>query len=125
MWGWFTTNSIWILIASGLVLLLILIFSERVRDIIARLEPDKWQKRALGNITAIFWTIEGIAVVVMVLAFVAITLSQEGARAMITTQTIQRWFLEHGISIIIILVVAVVVGTSPGNTPTLPSNLIW
>ncbi len=108
MVGWFTTYSVWILVVAGLVVFLLLFFSQRVRDIIARLEPDKWQKKAFGKIAAVFWTIEGIAVVVMVLAFVAITLSREGARAMITTQTIERWFLEHGISIIIILVVGIV-----------------
>jgi small-conductance mechanosensitive channel len=108
MWGWFTTNSIWILIGAGVVVFLLLFFSERVRGIIARLEPEKWQKKAVGSITTVFWAIEGIAVVVMVLAFVAITLSREGARAMITPETIQMWFLEHGIGIVIILVVGVV-----------------
>ena len=109
MVGWFTANSVWILVGAGLVVFLLLLFSERVRNIIARLEPEKWQKKVFGSITSIFWTIEGIAVVVMVMAFVAITMSREGVRAMITTQTIQRWFLEHGIGIVIILVVGVVV----------------
>jgi small-conductance mechanosensitive channel len=108
MVGWFTTHSVWILVVAGLVVLLLLIFSERVRGIIARLEPEKWQKKAFGKIHAIFWTIEGIAVVVMVMAFVAITLSREGARAMITPESVQRWFLGHGMTIIIILVVGVV-----------------
>jgi small-conductance mechanosensitive channel len=108
MWGSFTANSIWILVIAGLVVLLLLIFSERVRGFIAKVEPEKWQKKALGSITAIFWTIEGIAVVVMVLAFVAITLSREGAHAMITPERIQGWLLEHGMTIIIILLVAVV-----------------
>ncbi len=108
MVGWFTNYSVWILVAAGLVVFLLLFFSERVRGIIARLEPEKWQNKAFGKINAVFWTIEGIAVVVMVVAFVAITLSREGARAMVTTETIEKWFLEHGISIIIILVVGVV-----------------
>jgi small-conductance mechanosensitive channel len=108
MWEWFTTNSIWILLVAGVVVLLLLFFSQRTRDIITRIVPDKWQERAYGNIAAIFWTVEGIAVVVMVLAFVAITLSEEGVRAMITPQTIEKWFLEHGISIVIILIVGVV-----------------
>jgi len=108
MWGWFTDNSILILIGAGVVVFLLLFFSEKVRNVIARLEPYRWQKRAFGSITTIFWAIEGIAVVVMVLAFTAITLSREGVRAMITTQTIQRWFLEDGMGIVIILVVGVV-----------------
>jgi small-conductance mechanosensitive channel len=108
MWEWLTDYSIWILVIAGVVVFLLLLFSERVRNIIARLEPDRWQKKATRSITAIFWTIEGIAVAVMVLAFVAITLSSEGAHAIVTSETIQTWFLEHGITIIIILVVGIV-----------------
>jgi small-conductance mechanosensitive channel len=108
MWQWFTDYSIWILVVAGVVVFLLLLFSERVRNVIARLEPDKWQKKALGRITTIFWTIEGIAVVVMVLAFVAITLSSEGVHAMVSSETVQAWFLEYGVHIIIILVVGVV-----------------
>ena len=108
MWGWFTNYSIWILIIAGLVVFLLLLFSDKIRNFIAKVEPEKWQQRAVGSITTIFWTIEGIAVVVMVLAFVAITMSGEGARAMITPETIQSWFLEYGVEIIVILVVAVI-----------------
>ncbi len=107
MWEWFMANSVWILIGAGLVLLLFLFFMERVRDIIAKAVPEKWQKSTYGNTIVVFWTIEGIALAIMVLAFAAITLSREGARAMITPQTIQRWFIEHGMPIIIILVVGV------------------
>jgi small-conductance mechanosensitive channel len=108
MWGWFTNNGIWILIVAGVVVFLLLFFSERVRNIIARLEPEKWQRKAVGSIATVFWTIEGIAVVVMVLAFVAITLSSEGVAAKITGETIQGWFLDYGVKIIILLVVGVV-----------------
>ncbi len=108
MWGWFTDYSIWILVIAGLVVFLLLLFSEGVRSIIARIEPDKWQKKAVGSINAVFWTIEGIAVVIMAVAFIAITLSREGAHAMVTMETIQTWFLDYGVKIIIILVVGVV-----------------
>lgn len=108
IWQWFTDYSIWILVVAGLVVFLLLLFSDRVRRLIARIEPDKWQKKAICSIPAVFWTIEGIAVVVMVLAFVAITMSSEGAHAVLTSEGIQTWFLEHGISIVIILVVGVV-----------------
>ncbi len=108
MWGWFTANSTWILVVAGMVVLLLLFFSERVRDFIARFEPEKWQQKAYTSIGAVFWTVEGIAVAVMVLAFVAVIFSREGARAMITPETIEMWFLKHGMNIIIILLVGVV-----------------
>ena len=56
-----------------------------------KLEPEKWHKKAFGGIDFIFWTIEIIAVILMVLAFIAITLSHEGVHEIITAQTIQAW----------------------------------
>jgi hypothetical protein len=108
MWIWFTNNSVWILVVSGLLVFLLLLFSDRVRNFISAIEPNKWHQKAFGGITFIFWAIEGIAVVIMVLAFIAITVSREGARAIITTQTIQTWFLEHGINNIIVLIIGVI-----------------
>ncbi len=108
MWLWFTNYSVWILVISGLIVFLLLLFSNRVRDVISKLEPDKWHKKAFGGITFVFWTIEGIAVAVMIIAFIAITLSREGTGAMITSQTIQTWFLEHGINNVIVLIVGVI-----------------
>jgi small-conductance mechanosensitive channel len=108
MWGWFTANSTWVLVIAGLVVLLLFFFSERTRGIIGRLVPENLQEKTFGSINTVFWTIEGIAVAIMVLAFVAITLHREGVHAMITQQTIEGWFLERGIGIIIILLVGVV-----------------
>ena len=107
MWEGFTNHSIWILVVAGLVVFILLLFSDRVRNLISRLEPEKWHKKAFGGITFIFWTIEAVAVILMVLAFVAITLSREGASAIITTQTIQTWFIQHGINNVIVLIVGV------------------
>jgi small-conductance mechanosensitive channel len=108
MWGWFMSNSMWILLGFGALVLLVLFFNEKIRNIIARLEPDKWQKKAVGSITAVFWTIEGIAVLIVLLAFIAMILSEEGAGASLTTQSVQNWFTQRGISNIIIIVVGVV-----------------
>jgi small-conductance mechanosensitive channel len=108
MWGWFMANSIWILLGFGAFVLLVLFFNEKIRDLIGRLEPDKWQKKAIGSITTVFWTVEGIAVIIVVLAFVAMILSEEGAGTLLTAQSIQKWFADKGISNIIIIVVGVV-----------------
>ena len=108
MWGWFTANGVWILIGAGLVLLLLLFFGERVRNGIAKVVPEKWQESAYGNVVVVFWTIEGIALAVVVLAFVSMVLSREGIGAVITPEMIQGWFLEHGIRIFIILLVGIV-----------------
>jgi small-conductance mechanosensitive channel len=108
MWGWFMTYHIWILLGFGLAVLLLLFFNEKARNLIAKLEPNKWQNKALGSITTVFWIVEGIAAIIVILAFIALTLSEEGAGALLTPQLIQRWFVEHGISNVIILVVGAV-----------------
>ncbi|MFH1002638.1 MAG: mechanosensitive ion channel domain-containing protein, partial [Chloroflexota bacterium] len=105
MWGWFLHNSVWVLIVVTLLVLVLLFFNEKTRALIDRAVPKKWHERTLGNITAIFWAIEGIAVAVMVLAFVGMLLSQEGAAAMVTVEDVKMWFLSHGTKILIILVV--------------------
>jgi len=107
MWAWFTAYSVGIIMVAGLALLLFLLFNERVRGSIAKVTPDRFRKVTRLNVTVLFWTIEGIVVAIMILAFIAITLSREGARAMITPEIIQRWFLEHGLNIIVLLVVGV------------------
>jgi len=109
MWEWISDNGIWILIIAGVVLFLVLIYTDKVRAVIAKLEPDRLQKKALTGVPVIFWTIEAIALAVMILSFVAITLSDEGVGAVISAEDVQRWFLEHGLAIIVILVVGSVI----------------
>ncbi|MFH1647021.1 MAG: mechanosensitive ion channel family protein [Chloroflexota bacterium] len=108
MWGWFIDNGVLILVFASLAVVLLLFFHEKVSNLISRIEPEKWHEKFFGNITAIFWTIEGIAVVVMVLAFVAVALAREGTRTLVVPDMIQEWFLAHGITVIIILVVGIV-----------------
>ncbi|MFC1931928.1 mechanosensitive ion channel family protein [Chloroflexota bacterium] len=107
MWPWFTTNSLWILIFSVLLLILFLTVGERFRHKITETVSEKRQERAEKGVSIAFWTIEGIALVLTVLAFVAIVLSEEGVYATITPETIQMWSLEHGTSILIMLVVGI------------------
>ena len=108
MWGWIIDNSVWILIIASVLVVLLLFFNDRIRNFISKVEPDKWQKRLWGNITAIFWVVEGIAIVVMVLAFFALALAREGTRALVVPDMVKAWFLDHGLTIVIIMVVGIV-----------------
>ena len=112
MWGWFLSNSVWVLISAAAVVLLLLFFGKRLRHGIARMVPERWQDKAFGKITTIFWVVEGIAVVVMVLAFVAVLLFREGVPTVVTTEAVRGWFLGHGITIIIILIVGLALWTA-------------
>ena len=108
MWGWFVDNSVWILILASVLVVLLLFFNDRVRTWIAKIEPDKWQQKLWGNITAIFWIIEGIAIVIMIMAFLALALAQEGKRVLAMPEMVKTWFLDHGLTIVVILVVGIV-----------------
>ena len=107
MWQWFTANSVWLLIIFGLVLVLLLTAGERVRDKIIKIVPEEKRERLGRNVKIVFWTVGGIALVLVLVAFVAIIFSREGIAAMITAETIEKWFLEHGTTILIMIAVGV------------------
>jgi small-conductance mechanosensitive channel len=105
MWQWITVNCIWLFILSGFALILLLILRDRVRDKIVEKVAEERQASWRRRIALTFWTLEGIALLVIVLAGVALVVSREGVAAMITTEMIQEWFLAHGTRILIILLV--------------------
>jgi len=107
MWEWFTTNSVWIFIASAFLLVLVFFIGSRVENRLAKAAPEKWQRRVHRGVAITCWTIEGIALGVIVLALVAVILSREGVLAMVTIETVEAWFLEHGSIILAISVVGI------------------
>ena len=108
MWEWFTTSSVWFFIASGIVLILFFFFQGRVKNQLVKAASEEGRKKIHRITTVAFWAIESIALGVIVLALVAIILSREGAHAIITPETIESWFLEHGSTSLIIIVTAFV-----------------
>ncbi|MFC1971007.1 mechanosensitive ion channel family protein [Chloroflexota bacterium] len=108
MWEWFLKNSLWFLAGSCLLVLLFFFFSEKVQSAIGRVEPEKLQKQLPGNIRAIFWTVELLALATAILAFIALVLSSEGAGVVITPAHIMNWFTEHGIENIVVILVGMV-----------------
>jgi len=108
MWEWFVTNGIWILIVSAVILLILLLSRHQFKEALKKVIATKRHKTLEKAIDRAYWAIEVIALAVLVTAVVAITMSREGAAATVTSETIQRWVLEHGITILIILLVGVV-----------------
>ena len=108
MWGWFLDNSLWLLIASALLVIILLFFSEKIRTAIAGMVSEKKREAASGRINVIFWTLEGIFAAIMVASFIAMILSQDGEAPIITAEGIKKWALENGLPIIVILVVGIV-----------------
>ena len=105
MWEWFTVNAVWILIVSAVVLFLLLFFRQRVQAGITKATPEKWYKRVEKIIRLTFWSLEGIDSAIILLALMAIIISREGIAAAISPETIQGWFLKHGSSLFIILII--------------------
>jgi moderate conductance mechanosensitive channel len=104
---WIENNILWILIVSTVLVLIFLFFIDKIRDGIARLFPEKKREEAKGKINTIFWTIEGILAIIMILSFIRMVMAREGTAAIITTDEVKQWFVDHGITIIIMLVVGI------------------
>jgi small-conductance mechanosensitive channel len=106
MWGWISDNSVWILIAASAVVLLLLIFHDRIRGWLDRVGPKGFKEKFPGGMKAVFWIIEGVAIAIMVAAFIAMTTTGTGAT--ITKNMIEQWFRDHGLRIVIIIIVGIV-----------------
>jgi small conductance mechanosensitive channel len=107
MWEWFTVNAAWILIVSAVILLVLLLTRHQFKEAIKKAIPNGWHRKLDKAIDRAYWGIEVITLAVLVTAVVAIIISKAGIAATVTQETIQRWFLEHGITILIILLVGI------------------
>jgi len=103
MWEWFITNGIWIVIAGGVGLILLLFIRERVQGLIKKAAVKKPYKALEKSVNLTAWILGGILLVIIGLALVAIIISRQGVYAVVTPETIEQWFLKHGIFILSIL----------------------
>jgi small-conductance mechanosensitive channel len=108
MWGWIIDYSLWILICSSVLVLLLLYFNDKVRRAFARLIREEKREKFQGKVNAAFWTFEGVVVVVMVMAFMGLALAREGKNTFTVPEVVKTWFLEHGLTVVVILIVGIV-----------------
>jgi small-conductance mechanosensitive channel len=108
MWAWFVDNSVWILVLTSVVVVLLLFFNDRIRAWFSKIAPEKWQRHFWGNITAIFWIIETIFIFILIMSFIALALAQEGKHVLTMPKVVETWFLAHGLTTVVILVVGIV-----------------
>jgi len=103
MWEWIGDNSVWVLIASSVVVLLLFFFYEKFRGwLYPPPAKDKPRPPARG-FNVVYWVVMAVAVAVMALAFVAMTTADTGAA--ITRDMVERWFVDHGFRIVLIIFV--------------------
>ena len=107
MWQWFTANALGILIVSLVVLLLLLTIRHQVQKVIKKATPSKWYETLDKSVNLAAWVIGGIDLIVLAGAVTAIVISREGIHVIVTSETIQRWFLEQGAGILVLLLVGV------------------
>jgi moderate conductance mechanosensitive channel len=104
MWGWFIDNASWILIASSVVALLLLLFNRVIRDKLSPSGDKKWQVRLHRLVDVTYWTVELLAVAFLITAFIAFNSESPGTDA----SNMETWIQDHGAKTLIILAVGIV-----------------
>ena len=109
LWAWFNTHSIWILMGAALALAVLVYGRPRLLERVARTglgSRTPGLQRACGAVIA---TLDAIILGVIAWAAVAITLSREGPEALITPESIQLWFMSHGLLVLLIAAIGYLV----------------
>lgn len=103
IWQWFTINSIRILIIAACVLFFSIISWSLTRTRLKKWLSNKRFNNGMKLISLLHGSIEGITLVFITTAAVAIVLSREGVHSLITTDMINEWVIKHGIFVFVII----------------------
>ena len=128
MWEWFTTNGVWILIAVVVGLGLFLLLRRWAKRGIEKTVPEPWREQLKGTQRVVTWVIIGIGGVIIALAVAAVTVSRLGLDISSVLKAVGSWLLEHGILILIIILLSYLclLYTSPSprdlSTSRMPSS---
>jgi small-conductance mechanosensitive channel len=108
MWQWFLDNSLWILVVSAILMLLLPFFNNQARKAVTGLIAETKREGTAGGINTTFWVGEIIIGIVLLVSFVSTMIAREGTSTLLTAEAIKIWILAHGVKIVIILIVGVV-----------------
>ena len=119
MWQWLNDNAIWVLITASAFVVVLLLFNGVIRRFLSLESGKKLHPRLHRFVNVFFWTLESLAGVIMILAFIAMGVTSTatggtGVSENLTTAAeasatvIQDWFLAHGFRILVILIAGVV-----------------
>ncbi len=106
---WFTDNSIWVLAIAALGLTLLLLARRYIYSTLLPKIPEVKANRIQRVTTGVFWLAGGSLLAVIVLALVSILLERAGRDDELTSPAIVDWFLDHGIVVLVILIVSYLV----------------
>ncbi|MFC1872425.1 mechanosensitive ion channel family protein [Chloroflexota bacterium] len=112
MWLWFSDISVWVLILGGILLSVLLIFRDGLKAVASACAAKAQKDRADKISNIVFWVVESLLFLIVLLAFLAVILSNEGAKATLSVMVVERWLLEHGTQTTMIIVVSVILWVS-------------
>jgi small-conductance mechanosensitive channel len=105
VWAWFIANGLWVLIWSIVALIILVVSLQRVEnriELAEKKEPSVLHRRLRLGLRVLI----GISLGFVAISAVAVVSSDEGAAAMISQETIEEWFVNHGPYIIAVLAIA-------------------
>ncbi|NLE96178.1 MAG: mechanosensitive ion channel family protein [Dehalococcoidia bacterium] len=106
LWAWFAGNAIWILMCAALALALLVFGKPRLMEFVSRHVRSPHMGRVQRLLSIVIATLDAITIAVIATAAVAITITREGPQDVITPESIQRWFLSHGLLILLIATIS-------------------
>jgi len=109
MWEWFLANGVWILLAVVVGFVLFFVFRHWVFRWMAKLFPEQRQGQVEGTRRALTWVIIIIGAVILALAVAAAVVSSYGVNLDPIWKAIGGWLLEHGVRILVIILIAWVI----------------
>jgi len=102
LWHWFSTNAIWILMGAALGLALLVYGRPRLLDWLSHTLHGDRAIAVQRLCDVVIATLDAVIVAVIAAAAIAITVAREGPEALITPESIQLWFMTHGLLILLI-----------------------
>jgi small conductance mechanosensitive channel len=105
MWSWFNANGLWVLIWSVVALIILVVLLHRVEGKIDLAEEEK-PRPLHRRLRLALRILVGLCLGVIGVAAAAVVGSRQGIAAMVTRQTIENWFVEHGPFILAILAIS-------------------
>jgi small conductance mechanosensitive channel len=109
MWEWFMANGVWILLAVVVGLILFFILRHWAFRWMQRLFPEQRQEQLESTRKALTWVIIGIGAVILALAVAAVVISRYGVDVTPALDAVGGWLLEHGVRILVIILIAWVI----------------
>jgi small-conductance mechanosensitive channel len=109
MWEWFTAHGVWILLAVAVGLILFFVFRHWAFRWMQKLFPEQRQGQLESTRKALTWLIIGIGGVILALAVAAVVVSHYGVDITPALDKVGAWLLEHGVRILVIILIAWVI----------------